>query len=133
MIEIDRVQAGSAHVVADGVDLRRAAVADDGDALLRILGGDGAGELQIGGRRRRVRRVLHPGIDRRDAEQVSADDGGQIDVRSARALARRGADRLQRLDGAAAEQEHDDARQFDGDQGREHQRCQPGTVAGYAG
>ena len=52
---------GAADIVADRIHLRGAAVADDGHAAFRVLGGNGSGEHQIGGARRRVGRVLVPG------------------------------------------------------------------------
>ena len=58
MVQIDRVQRRSVHILADGIHLGGTAVGDDGDSTLGILSRDGAREDEIRAAERRIVGIL---------------------------------------------------------------------------
>ena len=117
MIQINRVQGGAVHVLTDGVHLGGAAVADDGHAVLGVLGGNGAGQDQVGAAQGRVVGVLGGRVGDVCPEQMGRNHA--LDVHAGTQVGRRevagdGFGRLHR----AAQQENRPPRQFHDDQRR---------------
>ena len=101
VIQVDRMQRCAADSFTDRKDLRGgSAFADDGDAMLGILGGDGSSQQQVGRALRRVALVLRGGSGRRNAEQVRRHHGLNVPRRNVeRAGRRRCSDRLGDFEG----------------------------------